>query len=479
MAFFATTLLFTACGGGGNKATDNADNTEEADVASEKWDIPLISESELRKAKEYKSLEEALAEPDKVFNLNLASKKLTALPESIFQLKHLQKLRLAFNRDLKSLDPRIGKLKNLQYISLHSCGLTTLPKEIGSLPNLETLIVESNKITSIPAEIGNLAKIKELKLSYNKLTAIPDEVYNLSTLKNLYLHNNEITNLSDKVGQLTNLKNLTLSRNQIAQVPASIKNLKELRYLTLGDNQLTALPEELGELSNLVQLYLGKNKGLTKLPESTTKLAKLYDLQLNSCESLDLEDTFNKLAELPKLEKIWLQRMGKSFKLPKNIKKLATVKGLFLDNNTFEKGELSRTFDLLGNMPKLRTLNLADCKIEKLPGNVTRLKNMEYLFLYRNNLKTLPAGIGQLSKLKSLSVSSNKDFTNLPPTVATLRNLERLDLSYSAISALPGTINGMKQLKDLNMKRTNITKARADQLRKALPKTKVDHSNKK
>ncbi|WP_299458561.1 leucine-rich repeat domain-containing protein [uncultured Microscilla sp.] len=478
LAFIAGTILFTSCGGGSKATDENTDNTENADVKEEAWNIPLISDADLRKAKKYESIEEALAEPDKVYHLSLREKKLSALPEELFKLKHLQRLDLAFNRDMTSLDPRIGKLKNLQYISLHSCKLTSLPKEIGSLPNLEVLIVESNKLASIPAEIGQLPKIKELKLSYNELSAVPEELYNLASLENLYLHRNDITNLSDKVGQLTNLKNMTLASNQISSVPASIKNLKNLRYLTLSDNKLTALPEELGELNKLSMLYLGKNTGLQKLPESTTKLEKLYDLQLNGCTNLDLEDTFNKLANLPKLQKIWMQKLGKPLKFPKNVKNLASVKALFLDNNEYEQGELSRTFDLISAMPELRTLNISNSKITKIPGNVSKLKNLEYLYMYGNDLTALPAAIGQLTKLKSLSVSSNKNFKTLPPTIGALRNLDRLELSYTAITNLPAAINGMKQLKFIKIRKTNMSQATADQLTKALPDTKIDYAKK-
>lgn len=477
LAIVATTMMFTSCGGGGNKATDNNDKTENADVKDEEWNIPLISASELRKAKKYESIEEALAEPDKVYHLSLREKKLSALPEDLFKLKHLQRLDLSFNRDMTSLDPRIGKLKNLQYISLHSCKLTSLPKEIGSLPNLETLIIESNKLASVPAEIGNLPKIKELKLSYNKLTAVPEELYNLTSLENLYLHRNDIADLSDKVGQLTNLKNLTVSHNQVSSIPASIKNLKNLRYLTLSGNKLAALPEELGELSKLTMLYVGKNPDLQKLPESTTKLEKLYDLQLNGCTNLDLEDTFNKLAKLPKLNKIWLQKLGKPIKLPKNVKNLASVKALFLNENEYEQGELSRTFDLISAMPELRTLNISNSKLTKIPGNVNKLKNLEYFYAYGNDLTTLPAAIGQLTKLKTLSVSSNKNFKTLPPTVGALSNLERLELSYTSVAALPG-VNGLKKLKYLVIRKTNLSQATADQLKKALPNAKVDYAKK-
>ena len=479
LLLFAGVFLFTACGGGSKTGnTDGTDSTDQANVKEEEWTIPMISESELRKAKEYKSLEEALAEPDKVYKLNLAEKKLTALPEDLFKLKHLQRLRLAFNRDLTSLDPRIGSLKNLQYISLHSCGLTTLPKEIGKLPNLETLIVESNKISSVPAEIGNLPKIKELKLSYNELTALPEEIYNLSTLENLYLHRNKIGAISDKIGQLTSLKSLTLGNNQITEVPATIGKLSNLRYVTLTENQITALPEELGDLASLVQLYVGKNTGLTKLPESTTKLEKLYDINLSGCSSLDLEDTFNKLDSLPKLNSLRLADLGKPVVLPENVGNLNNVKDLYLDKNTFEGGELSKLMDKLSKMEVLRTVSLTDCKIANLPANISKLKNLEYLYTYRNDMKTLPATIGQLSKLKYLSVSSNKEFTTLPGTIGSLRKLETLDVSYTKIAALPPALNAMKQLKTVYLQRTNVPKAVADQLKKSLPDAKVDHSNK-
>ena len=277
---------------------------------------------------------------------------------------------------------------------------------------------------------------------------------------------------------MTNLKSLTLGNNQIGAVPATIKNLSALRYITLTENQLTALPEEIGDLSNLVQLYVGKNTGLTKLPESTPKLEKLYEINLTGCSAIDLEDAFNKLDSLPKLQKVWLGNMGKPVVLPDNVGNLDQVKALFLDKNTFEAAELPKMMDKLAKMEVLRTLSITDCKITNLSANIFKLKNLEYLYAYRNEMKTLPATIGQVSKLKYLSVSSNKEFTTLPATIGGLRNLETLDVSYTNIAAVPPALSTMKQLKTVNLKRTNVPKAVADQLKKALPDTKVDHSNK-
>jgi len=94
------------------------------------------------------------------------------------------------SKNLTTLPPTIGNLKNLKRLWLSDNELRTLPPEIGNLTNLDTLDVSHNQIRVLPPEIGNLTKLKYLDLRNNRLTTLPPQIGNLTNLKRLYLRGN-------------------------------------------------------------------------------------------------------------------------------------------------------------------------------------------------------------------------------------------------------------------------------------------------
>ena len=122
--------------------------------------------------------------------LDLANLSLIELPDSLFELKHLERLALT-NNDLTLLDPRIASLSNLQILGLNYNKLVSLPCEIGQLKNLISLDCWNNQITTIPIELGQLENLNYLTLGFNKLESIPSELfYFLSRLKALDFQSN-------------------------------------------------------------------------------------------------------------------------------------------------------------------------------------------------------------------------------------------------------------------------------------------------
>ena len=144
-------------------------------------------------------------------------------------------------------DPRLAPL--VTEVNFLNKNLTTLPPEIGNLKNLEVLYLIGNKLKTLPPEIGNLTKLEVLNLNRNKLTTLPPEI-----------------------GNLTNLKGLNLSSNQLTTLPAEIGNLTNLRWLYLDSNQFTTLPPEIGHLKNLERLYLRGNPRFYMNPEQLHQL---------------------------------------------------------------------------------------------------------------------------------------------------------------------------------------------------------------
>ena len=63
--------------------------------------------------------------------------------------------------------------------------------------------------------------------------------------------------------------------------------------------------------------------------------------------------------------------------------------------------------------------------------SITRLKNIETIILYSNQIEYLPSEIGQCKNLKYLSLSDNK-LTEIPETFWQLTSLEKLYLDNNA-----------------------------------------------
>ena len=138
--------------------------------------IPLFAQAsgplkpaELSRKRWYYSLEEALANPNDVYKLSLAGKKLKYLPPEILQLKNLQLLNLNDNK-LEELPADIGQLKNLQSLSLYDNKLEVLPMSVRSMGHLETLYVGKNRLIELPIWVGGLGNLKRLDVSYNRMT---------------------------------------------------------------------------------------------------------------------------------------------------------------------------------------------------------------------------------------------------------------------------------------------------------------------
>ena len=87
-----------------------------------------------------------------------------------------------------------------------------------------------------------------------------------------------------------------------------------------------------------------------------------------------------------------------------------------------------------------------------LPSEIGCLKNLEYLDLSFNKMKSLPNEISNLSILISLNVANNK-LVELPPSLSSLQRLENLDLSNNRLTSLGSLELGlMHNLQNLNLR---------------------------
>lgn len=134
----------------------------------------------------YRSLSEALKNPDMVFRLNLSRHKLDSFPAEVLLFKNLTELDLSRNR-LEEIPAGIGELSHLKRLNLANNKLVDVPAEIGQLRELVFLGLNRNMLVNLPPSIGNLQNLEVLELWDNELEDIPDEISQLQNLKILEL----------------------------------------------------------------------------------------------------------------------------------------------------------------------------------------------------------------------------------------------------------------------------------------------------
>jgi Leucine-rich repeat (LRR) protein len=144
--------------------------------------------------KVFKSLEEALENPEVVFHLKLNKKKLTEFPEGIFLLKKLITIDLSKNK-ISNVPMGIASLKNLKELKLNKNKFTQFPIAICELDGLHSLGLNQNSIVEIPPEIGKLKNLVYLDMWSNDLDVFPAELQQLKKLKEFDLR---VIQLSDK-----------------------------------------------------------------------------------------------------------------------------------------------------------------------------------------------------------------------------------------------------------------------------------------
>lgn len=134
----------------------------------------------------YRSLSEALKNPEQVYRLNLSHTKLKSFPLDILHLVNLRELDLSRNK-IDSLPREIGLLTKLERLNLSNNYLIQLPDEIGRLYSLKYLGLNRNEIEELPATIGDLEQLELLELWDNELSTIPDAIVKCKNLKVLEL----------------------------------------------------------------------------------------------------------------------------------------------------------------------------------------------------------------------------------------------------------------------------------------------------
>ncbi|ELA40821.1 uncharacterized protein VICG_02142, partial [Vittaforma corneae ATCC 50505] len=127
-----------------------------------------------------------------------------------------------------------------------------------------------------------------------------------------------------------------------------------------------------------------------------------------------------------------------------NIKRLVKLKKLYLWNNN-----LKSLPPEIGELKNLQELSLSGNKLKALSAEIGKLVNLQDLNLNGNEFELLPAEIGKLENLNVLYFRSNK-LKTLSAEIRELKNLQYLYLDYNKLETLSDVIGELKNLQYLH-----------------------------
>ena len=418
------------------------------------------------------------------------------IPAEVGQLDQLVRLHLADNQLEGAIPSQLGSLVNLTELFLgHNELVGEIPASLGELTNLEKLFLAENKLTGqIPTELGNLSNIEELSLEHNQLTRkVPVDLGELENLTHLWLATNNLTGqLPSELGNLTQLEVAYLAMNRFnGPLPAELGKLSNLRVLSLWGNQLNGeIPASFGALANLEELSLFQNMLSGDFPPELANLSNLKELSiagnaLSGCLPDELKNVpsndfanaylqicsdFEAMQDREVLISLYNATDGPNWENNTN----------WLTNSLLDEwhgvvtGPNGRVIELkleanrlsgeipaeIGNLSELTTLTLWENTLSgEIPPELGNLSKLHALFLDANQLTgEIPEEIGQLQGLNEFWLSGNQINGEIPITLDKLTNLTRLFLNDNLLSGpIPAELGQLKNLVVLNTANNQLT----------------------
>ena len=319
--------------------------------------------------------------------LNLASAKLSQLPEGIFQkMSGLTKLTISKNHFV-NLSPHFGLLSKLEYLSLAKNELSRLPSEIGRMTELRYLDVRENNLGMLPSEIWYAKRLETLNVSSNVLTEFP------------------------KPG-------------------APLPPLPAESGTTTPSLNSGATPdfEELGRLEDFQMRRPSQASGMLSVsssPGTTSRKGSVVSYS-SSKQSLvgrgSTASTVGTITPTARKDSTLSSRLATTFS--------TSLRHLFLADNRLEDD----VFDELVMLPELRILNLSYNQLYDIaPRTIRRWTHLTELYLSGNDLTSLPSeDLEEGSSLKVLHINNNK-FQVLPAELGKVQKLAILDVGSNML----------------------------------------------
>lgn len=285
--------------------------------------------------------------------------------------------------------------------------LTSLPPEIGKLKNLESLSIANSTISSLPDEVADLSSVTDLEV-YNcpMMTKFPMALTRMPALVSVNISQNKQWSASEVYKGLDGL--------------ATGPSAKLIQLLYENDGNLEEVPESFSNFSKMGLLALTSNN-----------ISKIHPLGKNVHPSQLMYDN-NLITEIPVGDDGYFCGFDDNESVTFSYNKLTKVPNMFSSIEGEEVGTADFSFNEITGF-------------DESHGEF-RTMNMTQLNLEGNELTEYPAIINRTdSRVQQVMLKGNK-ISSFPENSFTGKYayyLQSLDLSYNRIKALPSDFDGV------------------------------------
>ncbi|XP_050279164.1 receptor-like protein 9DC3 isoform X1 [Quercus robur] len=394
---------------------------------------------------------------------------------TLFSLRHLQRLNLAYNDFHGStISSKFGGFANMTHLNL--TGYSVAGSSV-SIPYITGFSVPGSSFAgNVPSEISHLSKLVSLDLSSNidmriETPNLKSLIQNLTHLTELVLYGIDMSSVSTNC--LTNLSSsltsLRLSHCQLkGKFPENIFHLPNLQILRVGYNyNLTGSLPTYNWSTPLKSLSLSETEFPIDLPNLISNLKSLKQLSVGGCNFIGSSyPTF--LSNLTQITYLGLSYSNFGGQCPWSLLNITGLTYLDLSYNNFI-GQLpdfssnnSSNSQLVNKIPSnLESLLLSGNLLNgTIPSWVYTIPSLLYLHLDHNQF-TGHIGEFQHKSLVSLNVSFNNFSGNVESKIfSKLKSLQSLDMSnnpHLSLHSFTSATNILSKIHSLKLSSSNIT----------------------
>ncbi|KAM4725646.1 uncharacterized protein FYW61_013712 [Anableps anableps] len=311
------------------------------------------------------------------------------------------------------------------------------------MSKLIILDLTSNQIACVDqGSFIDLIFLKTLYIGNNKLNDLISNMFQgLSNLTGLFLNNNGIQVIHRRAFQfLISLQTLDLGNNRLQQITniQPILQLPQIKMLGLKCNGFSSFETKdllLNQSSSLKELDISGD--LLKVFSITTPIFPyLRRIEFSMCLYYkDLQWDIPEKWLLRNISHLYLERPILSLEgITKVLKSLDSLKHLRL--NALKMRVYEGLLSTICKIPTLRKLDLFNCHIDNLPVKLALCSQLTELDMRKSDIGELPQGsLQSMKQLRSLNISDNQ-LIKVPHDIRSLSSLEIFNLNYNYISGL-------------------------------------------
>ena len=156
----------------------------------------------------------------------------------------------------------------LEVLDLSDNKMSELPDSIAQLKHLKIIFFARNNFTTFPVILKEFPVLSMIGFKSNQIERVPENAFP-SLLRWLILTDNKINKIPKSIGACHLLQKCALAGNQIEALPAEMANCVNLELLRIAANKLKTIPKWVLELPNLSWVAFGGNPATHKIPKNT------------------------------------------------------------------------------------------------------------------------------------------------------------------------------------------------------------------